>query len=63
MITANWFDLSGQKVGETLTFGTNDLEFAKLQAIAVTGLGVIEDGIDFWVLGDNVKRLVISNGK
>lgn len=60
MITANYYTIDSQQVGEKLTFGTNDLEFATLQAIAVTGMKVIIESINFVLLGDDLRRMVIS---
>jgi hypothetical protein len=60
MITANYHTITGETVGETLTFGTNDLEFATLQAVAVTGMQVIIESASFSLLGDGLKRMVIS---
>lgn len=62
LITANYHTITGETVGETLTFGTNDLEFATLQAIAVTGFKVIKQSRNFTVLGDRDKRMVIGYG-
>lgn len=61
MITANYYNLDGNQVGDKLTFGTSDLEFAKLQAIAVTGMKVSNETDSFVVLCDGDKRMVISN--
>lgn len=60
MVKGNWFDFDGKRVGENLEFGTNDLEFAKFQAMAVTGLGVLLEAHYFVVLGDDKRRLVIG---
>jgi hypothetical protein len=60
MITANYYTLDSQQVGEKLTFCTNDLEFATLQAIAVTGMELIIQSDNFSLIGDGVKRMVIS---
>ena len=60
MLIANYFTIDGQQVGDSINCNTDDLEFATLQAIAVTGLEVIKQGNYFTVLGDEVKRLVIG---
>lgn len=60
MITANYYTICSQQVGETLTFGTDDLEFATLQAIAVTGMKLIIQSANFSLIGDDIKRMVIS---
>lgn len=61
MITASYYTLTSQQVGDKLTFGTDDLEFATLQAMAVTGMELIIQAANFSLIGDNIKRMVISN--
>ena len=61
MITANFYTIEGNEVGDKLTFGTNDIEFATLQAVAVTGMGIIIKSIRFVVIGDELRRMVISH--
>ena len=61
MITANYYTTGGSTVGETLTFGTNDIEFATLQAVAVTGMTVMINSVNFVLLGDKLRRMVISH--
>lgn len=60
MIKANYFTIDGKKVGDAINCNTSDLEFATLQAIAVTGFSVIIQANKFTVLGGGVKRLVIG---
>ena len=60
MITANYYTIEGNEVGDKLTFGTNDIEFATLQAVAVTGMKVMINSISFVLLGDKLRRMVIS---
>lgn len=60
MLIANYFTIEGNPVGDSIPCNTSDIKFAKLQAIAVTGLDLILEANHFVVLGDETKRLVIG---
>lgn len=60
MLIANYYSLDSQQVGGPIPMQTDNLEFATLQAKAVTGFSVIVESRHFVLLGDGIKRLVIG---
>ena len=59
-VTATFNSLNCGQVHEAIDMKTNDLEFATLQAIAVTGFNVIKQSRHFTWLGDVNNRMVIG---
>lgn len=60
MLTASYYTMDGQQVGEPIDCNTDDLEFATLQAMAVTGFELLLMATQFSVIGSDNKRMVIG---
>lgn len=61
MLTASYYTMDGQQVGDQINCNTDDLEFATLQAIAVTGFELLLMAANFSVIGSDNKRMVIGD--